>query len=297
MRRGRQADGQRHFDPHARRHLDRRAVGRDWRAQQRAGAPLPSGQPGGRVGAGRARTLTVDHVIEASPHVASPALEAALVESRATFGLNARRLIQLDDAGVLVERHRPDGGAHVIRRHFPCAPRPAPTASRRFHSRWTRPIPITRGGMATCTAPTPTSIRPISSRLSATPTWATTRTSAAAQSSWAVGLGGRWSSIGRRSAHPGARVVNGLGYTRSLARGEETASNGESVGSARGSSGGRSTVSSQGFSRGGSESSSTGSSSSGSSGSSGGSSSSSGGGIRRGGRPHRGRTLAGTASS
>ena len=39
-------------------------------------------------------------MIEASPHVAAPALEAALVESRATFGLNARRLIQLDDAGV-----------------------------------------------------------------------------------------------------------------------------------------------------------------------------------------------------
>ncbi len=44
--------------------------------------------------------LTVDDVIEASPHVAAPALEAALVESRANVGLNARRLIELDDAGV-----------------------------------------------------------------------------------------------------------------------------------------------------------------------------------------------------
>ena len=111
------------------------------------------------------------------------------------------------------------------------------------------------------------------------------RTSAAARSSWAAGDGGGGGSgsSGDRPT-PGARVVNGLGYTRSLARGAETASNGESVGSARGSSGGRSTVSTQGFSRGGSESSSTGSSSSGSSGSSGGSSSSSGGGDSGGGR-------------
>ena len=36
--------------------------------------------------------------------------------------------------------------------------------------------------------------------------------------------------VGGDRPTPGARVVNGLGYTRTMPRGEETASNGESVG-------------------------------------------------------------------
>lgn len=44
--------------------------------------------------------LTVDDVKEASSRVAGPAIEAALVESRSTFALTARRLVELDAAGV-----------------------------------------------------------------------------------------------------------------------------------------------------------------------------------------------------
>ena len=47
-----------------------------------------------------AHRLTVDDVKEASSRVAGPAVEAALVESRSTFALTARRLLELNAAGV-----------------------------------------------------------------------------------------------------------------------------------------------------------------------------------------------------
>lgn len=47
-----------------------------------------------------AHRLTIDDVKEASTRVAAPALEAALVESQATFALTARRLVELQAAEV-----------------------------------------------------------------------------------------------------------------------------------------------------------------------------------------------------
>lgn len=44
--------------------------------------------------------LTIDDVKEATARVAGPAVEAALVESQSTFALNARRLVELEAAGV-----------------------------------------------------------------------------------------------------------------------------------------------------------------------------------------------------
>ena len=53
-----------------------------------------------RATQGDVHRLTVDDVKEASAHVAGPAIEAALVESQSTFALTARRLLDLDAAGV-----------------------------------------------------------------------------------------------------------------------------------------------------------------------------------------------------
>ena len=229
--------------------------------------------------------LTVDQVIEASPHVAAPALEAALVESRATFGLNARRLIQLDDAGVpssVIDLMvaltypqafsvRPTSRADRLT-PFPFEMDPDDPDYPWWYGNLYGRRPLLRFGLSLLAVRLPLpGLLP-----------AGLRRRRDHRGRWGPAAVGVW--IGGDRPTPGARVVNGLGYTRSLARGAETASNGESVGSARGSSGGRSTVSTQGFSRGGSDSSSSGSSSSGSSGSSGGSSSSSGGGDSGGGR-------------
>jgi hypothetical protein len=208
--------------------------------------------------------LTVDHVIEASPHVAAPALEAALVESRASFGLNARRLIQLDDAGV---------PASVIDLMV------ALTYPQAFSVR-----PASRADRLT---PFPFGMDPADPDY---PWWYGNLYGAGGYfnspylyspfgysnlgyypldfGASAFVVGGAGGGGGDDRPTPGARVVNGLGYTRTVPRTAETASGGDGGGSARGSSGSRGTVSSQGFSRGGSDSSS----------SSGGGSSSSGGG-------------------
>jgi hypothetical protein len=220
--------------------------------------------------------LTIENVIDASPHVAAPALEAALVESRATFGLNARRLLQMDAAGV------PSTVIDVM---------VALTYPQAFSVR-----PTSRADSLT---PFPFGMDPSDPDY---PWWygnlygpGVYFDSAYLFSPFGyeylpyyppyfggggiiVGGGGG----GGSRPTPGARVVDGLGYTRTVPRNAETASNGETVGSARGSSGSRATASSQGFSRGGSDSSSSGSSSSG--GSSGGGSGDSGGAGGGGGR-------------
>ena len=200
--------------------------------------------------------LTVDQVIDASAHVAAPALEAALVESRATFGLNARRLVQLDDAGV------PSSVIDLM---------VALTYPQAFSVR-----PSSRADRLT---PFPFGMDPSDPDY---PWWYGNLYGAGAYFDSAYlfspfgysylpyyppdfGIGGivvGGGGGGGSRPTPGARVVDGLGYTRTVVRGAETASNGESVGSARGSNGGRGTVSAQGFSRGGSESSSSGGSSS-----------------------------------
>lgn len=213
--------------------------------------------------------LTIEQVIEATAHVAAPALEAALVESRATFGLNARRLLQLDSAGV------PSSVIDLM---------VALTYPQAFSVR-----PTARADRLT---PFPFGMDPSDPDY---PWWYGNLYGPGAYFDspylyspfgysylpyypldFGVGggvfvTGGDGGGRGDRTT-PGARVVDGLGYTRTVPRGAETASNGESVGSARVSSGSRGTVSAQGFSRGGSDSSSSsgGSSSSGSSGGGGG---------------------------
>src|SRR6185436_14244304 len=47
-----------------------------------------------------ATPLTTDDVVEATSRVSSKAVEAALLETKATFKLDSRALIALDDAGV-----------------------------------------------------------------------------------------------------------------------------------------------------------------------------------------------------
>ena len=233
-------------------------------------------EPPAVVGRGAPARLTVDDVIEASPHVAAPALEAALVESRATFGLNARRLIQLDDAGV------PSSVIDLM---------VALTYPQAFSVR-----PTARADRLT---PFPFEMDPADPDY---PWWYGNLYGGGAYfdsgylyspfgypflgfypldfGGGAIIVDGGGSGGGGDRPTPGVRVINGLGYTRTMPRGEETASNGESVGSARGSSGGRASVSSQGFSRGGSDSSSSGGST-GSSNSGGGGDSGSGGGGGR----------------
>ena len=202
--------------------------------------------------------LTIENVIEASPHVAAPALEAALVESRASFGLNARRLLQMDAAGV---------ASSVIDVMV------ALTYPQAFSVR-----PTSRADRLT---PFPFGMDPSDPDY---PWWYGELHGPGAYFDSAYlfspfgyaylpyyppyfGGGGIIVDGGAGGGGPrptaGGRVVDGLGYTRSVPRNAETASNGESVGSARGSGGSRGTVSSQGFSRGGSDSSSSGSSSSG----------------------------------
>jgi hypothetical protein len=53
-----------------------------------------------RAAAQQARTLTLDEVKEASAKVTPSTVEAALIETRARFPLNGRRLVELDSAGV-----------------------------------------------------------------------------------------------------------------------------------------------------------------------------------------------------
>jgi hypothetical protein len=223
-------------------------------------------------GAARAvpERLTVDDVIEASAHVAVPALEAALVESRATFGLNAQRLIQLEDAGV---------ASSVIDLMV------ALTYPQAFSVR-----PTSRADRLT---PFPFGIDPSDPEY---PWWQGNVFGAGGYfdspylfspfgysylgyyplefGAGAIVLDGGGGRGGGGRPTAGARVVNGLGYTRTLPRSAEPASSGGD--SARAAAGSRGTVSSQGFSRGGSDTSSNGGT--GSSGSSGGGGGGSGGG-------------------
>jgi uncharacterized membrane protein YgcG len=53
-----------------------------------------------RATASQATSFTLDEVKEASAKLAPSALEAALIETRARFPLNANRLVELDEAGV-----------------------------------------------------------------------------------------------------------------------------------------------------------------------------------------------------
>ena len=206
--------------------------------------------------------LTIEHVIEASPRVAAPALEAALVESRATFGLNSHRLTQLDDAGVPASvidlmvaltypqafSVRPTSRADRLT-PFPFGMDPSDPDYPWWYGNLYGPGPYFDSSyLYSPFGYSYLGYYPLDFGVGG----------------YSVGNGGGGGRGNRPTA--GARVVDGLGYTRTSPRGEETASNGESVGSsARGSSGGRSTVSTQGFSRGGSDASSSGSSSSGSS--------------------------------
>src|SRR5688572_6798123 len=192
--------------------------------------------------------LTIEHVIEASPRVASPALEAALVESRATFGLNARRLTQLDDAGV------PSSVIDLmVALTYPqvFAVRPTSRADRLTPfpfgmDPWDPDYPWWYGNLY---GPGPY----FDSSYLYSPfgySYLGYYPLEFGGGGYSVGNGGGGGRGDRPT--PGARVVDGLGYTRAMPRGAETASNGESVGSLgsseRGSSGGRSTVSTQGFS-------------------------------------------------
>jgi hypothetical protein len=211
--------------------------------------------------------LTVDHVIEASAHVGAPALEAALVEAKATFALNAKRLIQLDEAGV------PSSVIDLM---------VALTFPQAFSVR-----PTSRADRLT---PFPFAMDPSDPDY---PWWYGNLYGAGGYfdspylfspfgysnlgyypldfGGGALIVGGTGGGGGGDRPAPGARVVNGLGYTRTVPRNAETA--GGDRAAARGSGGSRSSISSEGSSRGGGDSSS-----------SGGSSSSSGGAASGGGR-------------
>ena len=219
-------------------------------------------QPASPTGGAVAERMTIESVIDASPHVAAPALEAALVESKATFALNARRLLQMDSAGVpsrVIDL--------MVALTYPQAfsVRPTSRADR------LTPFPI---GMDPSDPDYPWwygNLYGTGDYFDSAYLYSPFGYSYLPYYPLEFGAGGGVIVIGGGGTGgnrptPGGRVVDGLGYTRTVPRGAETASNGESVGSARGSGGSRSSVSSQGFSRGGSDSSSSsGSSSSGSS--------------------------------
>ena len=119
---------------------------------------------------GDVHRLTVDDVKEASAHVAGPAIEAALVESQSTFALTARRLVELDAAGV------PESVIDVmVALTYPQAftLRPASRADRLTPFPFDvdcRPILPTTGGCRRTRGPAAISTRRTSCRPSATPT-------------------------------------------------------------------------------------------------------------------------------
>jgi hypothetical protein len=216
--------------------------------------------------------LTIQNVIDASPHVAAPALEAALVESRATFGLDAQRLRQMDAAGVpsrVIDvmvaltypqafSVRPTSRADRLT-PFPFGMDPSDPDYPWWYGNLYGPGPYFDS--AYLFSPFGYSYLPYYPPVFGA-------------GGIIVGGGGGGSGGGDGGGNrptAGARAIDGLGYTRTVPRNAETASNGESVGaSARGSGNTRGTVSNQGFSRGGSDSSSSGGSSSGGGGGGGG---------------------------
>jgi hypothetical protein len=221
--------------------------------------------------------LTIENVIDASPHVAAPALEAALVESRATFGLDAHRLLQMDAAGVpsrVIDvmvaltypqafSVRPTSRADRLT-PFPFGMDPSDPDYPWWYGNLYGPGPYFDS--AYLFSPFGYSYLPYYPPVFG---------------AGGIVVGGGGGGGGGSRPTPGARVIDGLGYTRTVPRNAETASNGESVGSsAHGSGSTRSTVSSQGFSRGGSDSSSSGGSSSGGGGGGGNSAGGGGGGGR-----------------
>jgi hypothetical protein len=220
-----------------------------------------------RSAVGRAPALTLDEVREAAPKVSPRALEAALVETRASFPLSSDRLIALDEAGVapqvidlIVALSYPD--RFIVERPARADAAPATPffgdpffLGGAFGYPWWSDwygfySPLYGGYSHYYYSPYSYSyLRTYDPRYFG--------------SSGIVLDGGGWSPGAQPSG--AGRVVDGLGYTRVRPREAESsaASTGTFLGgaSSRGSSGGSGgggTVSSQGFSSGGSSSSSSG---------------------------------------
>jgi hypothetical protein len=246
---------------------------RRYRRQDSAGTS-EARQPG--------RRLSLDDVKEASGKVTPHAMEAALVETNASFPLSSQRLIELDEARVpeqvidlMVALSYPK--RFVVERTTRADVGPAPIIDDPFGLGWAFGYPIWSDGFGLYSplyGPyssfyySPYSYRYLQGY---NPYYFN------GGSGFAVIDGG-----GSASPQPSGsgRVVDGLGYTRVRPRESEptTSALGSSgVSGSSGSSGGSSTVSSQGFSNGGG-------------GSSGGGSSSSSGGSSGGGGDSGGRT-------
>jgi len=212
--------------------------------------------------------LTIEQVQEASRRVAAPALEAALVEARATFGLTRSNLVALDDAGV------PSSVIDVmVALTYPqaFAIHPASRADRLTAFPF-EADPLDPGGLGWPGGPASFAgyfdsayfLSPFGySAFGAYPVF------------FGAGGDGAPGGAGSRPVN-GGRVINGLGYTRLAPRGAEDATaKGAGTGGDRATTGGG-TVSSRGYTRSDGGASSAGSGSAGSP-SGGGSASGSGG--------------------
>jgi hypothetical protein len=209
--------------------------------------------------------LTIEHVLEASRRVAAPALEAALVEARATFGLTRSALIALDGAGV------PSSVIDVmVALTYPqaFAIHPASRADRLTAFPF-EADPLDAGGLWWPGGPA-TSAGYFDSAYFLSPF------GYSAFGAYPIFFGGGGADDGTAGGGgsppvTAGRVINRLGYTRLAPRGAEDA--GAKGAGTAGTTSGRSTISSRGYTRGSDGgASSTGSSAGSSTGSGGGSS-------------------------
>ncbi len=195
--------------------------------------------------------LSIEQVQEASHRVAAPALEAALVEARATFGLTRSTLIALDDAGV-----PPSVIDVMVALTYPqaFAIHPASRADRLTAFPFDAD-PLDPGGLWWPGGPSAFDgyfnsayfLSPFGySALGAYPVF------------FGAGSDG---APGGASSRPvnGGRVINGLGYTRLAPRGAEDARTKGAGGEGEGATTGGGTVSTRGYTRGDGGAASTGS--------------------------------------
>jgi uncharacterized membrane protein YgcG len=199
-----------------------------------------------RAAASQATSFTLDEVKEASAKLAPSALEAALIETQARFPLNAKRLVELDEAGVpdrvidlMVAVSFPN--KFVVEKRV-TSPVPMPTGGSILGPEW---VDLGYGMFPYYYAPF-------------------------GYGAWGrydygyYGYGGRLYFLETQGGGGGGqptpteegRVVNGLGYTRVRAREPQPVGNSGSGGTGGGSSSGGSSsgsggVTSQGYSSGG----------------------------------------------
>jgi hypothetical protein len=185
--------------------------------------------------------LTIGQVIDASRHVAAPALEAALVEARATFGLRRESLVALDAAGV-----PPSVIDVMVALTYPQAFTIHPAArADRLTAFPFEPDPLDPGSFW------PGEPAPLAGYFDSAYFWSPFGYSAFGAYPVFFGNGGAASERSGSRSRPvnHGRVINGLGYTRLAPRGaEEARSKGESTaGGVTTTAGG--SVSSRGYTR------------------------------------------------